>query len=433
MKRKRFLLPLMLAVSLLLGMAAPAGAAAPEPVLACEANGNSSAVLLRLEGLPEGGVYGVQLELALKGKYEHCVFVPNTGSEGSYSPDCVVEPVSQEETRVTIYLTDQRPLNEGGVLHLGILNLSSSAPASREALPSQAQLKLLDRGLAVSLDGTIPVEVDWQGGGEEKPGPGEGDDKPGPGEGDDKPGPGEGDDKPDPGEDGDRPGPGPGNAGNKPGDNSSDGSKPEQPPQTDDGTPPVDPSPDHGQVLLPFTDVKEGDWFYEAVQYVYAHGMMNGATESGFAPQATTTRGMIVTILHRLEGAPSASGSKFTDVPADRYYAGAVAWAASKEIVTGYGDGTFQPNAAITRQQLAAILYRYAQFKGIDVSKRADLSQFSDAGRVAGYAGDAMAWAVEAGLIGGTDGARLDPAGNASRAQVAAILMRLCQNVLGIL
>ena len=157
--------------------------------------------------------------------------------------------------------------------------------------------------------------------------------------------------------------------------------------------------------------------------------MMSGTGAGTFAPYATTTRGMIVTILHRLEGSPAEITSSFTDVLSGEYYAAPVAWASANKIVTGYSDGTFQPNAPITREQLAAILYRYAQYKNADVSRRAALTQFSDQSNVSAYAVDAMSWSVDAGLITGIDG-RLEPAGYANRAQVATILMRLCENVL---
>lgn len=182
---------------------------------------------------------------------------------------------------------------------------------------------------------------------------------------------------------------------------------------------------------LPFTDVKEADWFYEAVQYVYEKGMMNGTGSTTFDPNGTTSRGMIVTILHRLEGTPSAAGTAFTDVPAGQWYTDAVAWASANNIVGGYGDGTFGPNDPITREQMAAILYRYARYKGYDVSQSADLSKYTDAGQVSSYAKPALSWANAEGLINGVTQTTLVPQGNATRAQVATILMRFCENVAG--
>lgn len=179
--------------------------------------------------------------------------------------------------------------------------------------------------------------------------------------------------------------------------------------------------------LLPFTDVKKSDWFYEGVSYVYESGLMGGTGNTTFSPNTATTRGMIVTILHRLEGTPAVSGGAFTDVAAGQYYTEAVAWASANSMVDGYGNGTFGPNDPITREQMAAILYRYAQFKGIDVSTAEDLSEFSDAAAVSGYAADAMRWAVGTGVISGVGDHALAPQSGATRAQVATILMRFCE------
>ena len=179
-----------------------------------------------------------------------------------------------------------------------------------------------------------------------------------------------------------------------------------------------------------FVDVPADAWYAEAVQYVYENGMMSGTSETTFSPDLTTTRGMIVTILYRLENEPTVTGTTaFTDVAADQYYANAVAWAAQNGIVSGIDATTFAPNNAITREQMAAILYRYAQFKGYDVSAKADLSVYTDAAQVSTYATDAMAWANGAELITGTSATTLSPAGNATRAQVATILMRFCENI----
>ena len=182
---------------------------------------------------------------------------------------------------------------------------------------------------------------------------------------------------------------------------------------------------------LPFTDVTKGDWFYDAVQYVYDKGMMNGVDGGRFAPNATTSRAMIVTILYRLENEPAVSGkSPFTDVAAGQWYTNAVAWAAANGIVTGTTDTTFAPNGNITREQMAAILYRYASYKGLDVSRQADLSGYADANAISAYAKQAMAWANGQGLITGVTATTLRPDGNAVRAQAATILMRLCEQVL---
>ena len=181
---------------------------------------------------------------------------------------------------------------------------------------------------------------------------------------------------------------------------------------------------------LPFTDVKTGDWFYEAVQYVYDKGMMTGVSADRFAPASTTTRGMIVTILYRLENEPAVSGgSAFTDVENGAWYADAVVWAAANDIVNGTSATTFAPNSPITREQMAAILYRYAAYKGYDVSQKADLSGYTDAASISGYAKDALAWANAQKLITGVTDTTLNPQGSATRAQVATILMRLCETV----
>ena len=181
---------------------------------------------------------------------------------------------------------------------------------------------------------------------------------------------------------------------------------------------------------LPFVDVKTGDWFYDSVQYVYDQGMMTGTASNTFSPNSSTTRGMIVTILYRLEKSPTVSAaSAFTDVAAGQWYADAVAWAAANDIVNGTSPTTFAPNAAITREQMAAILYRYAQFKGYDITNTEDLSKFSDQASISEYAVAAMSWANAEGLINGVGTNTLSPKGSATRGQVAAILARFCQNV----
>ena len=181
---------------------------------------------------------------------------------------------------------------------------------------------------------------------------------------------------------------------------------------------------------LPFKDVKTADWFYNDVKYVYEKGMMAGTAADVFAPNATTTRAMIVTILYRLEGSPAVTGtSAFVDVPAGQWYTDAVNWAAANQIVKGTSATTFAPNDSITREQMTAILYRYAQYKGYDMTKKADLSGYSDNSQVSAYAKDALAWANAAKLINGVTNTTLAPQGNATRAQVSAILHRFCDGV----
>lgn len=175
----------------------------------------------------------------------------------------------------------------------------------------------------------------------------------------------------------------------------------------------------------PFRDVAPGAWYEEAVRYVYEAGLMQGTTGTTFSPGRTSNRGQIAAILHRLEGSPRAGTPPFTDVAADSYCADAVAWAEKNNIVRGFEDGTFRPEGRITRQQLAAILFRYLEHRGADTAGRADLSRFSDTAAVADYAREAMAWAVSAGLLQGRSDGTLDPAGSATRAQTAVILQRL--------
>ena len=184
------------------------------------------------------------------------------------------------------------------------------------------------------------------------------------------------------------------------------------------------PAPD-----LPFTDVTTSDWFYDGVAYVVSKGMMKGVNDTAFALNATTTRGMLVTILHRLEGEPAANDAGFTDVESGAWYQEAVDWAAANGIVNGTTETTFDPNGTLTREQMAAILYRYAAYKGYDMSQKAQLDQFQDQSTVSGYAEDALSWANAVGLITGVTDTTLSPKGSAVRAQTATILMRFCESV----
>jgi len=178
-----------------------------------------------------------------------------------------------------------------------------------------------------------------------------------------------------------------------------------------------------------FTDVKTSDWFAGAVEYVYENDLMEGMGNNKFAPYGETTRGQIVTILWRLEGKPLPSiTNPFSDVGYSEWYSTAITWAAEHKIVNGRTETTFDPAAAITRQEIAAILYRYAQYKGYDVSAAAELGTYADAASVSAYAVDAMKWACGTGLVNGIDGA-LAPSGTAIRCQAATLLMRFCENV----
>lgn len=180
-------------------------------------------------------------------------------------------------------------------------------------------------------------------------------------------------------------------------------------------------------VALPFTDVKSGDWFYPAVQYAYAQGLMTGTSATTFAPNGTMNRAMIVTVLYRLEKSPAVTGaSKFTDVPAGQWYSDAVAWAAANKIVNGYDETTFGPMNAVTREQMAAILFRYEQAKGLEnVTLEENLNRFPDQNKISAYAIPALQWAVGQRIINGNADGTLDPTGTATRAQVAQIFTNL--------
>ena len=194
---------------------------------------------------------------------------------------------------------------------------------------------------------------------------------------------------------------------------------------------PSDPDDDQDdQTRFPFIDVPHNAWYRTAVEYAYSRGLMAGTSSIIFSPDMTTSRGMIVTILYSLEGKPYTSSSPFDDVSTSDWYGRAVAWAAAHGVVSGYSDTAFGPNDSITREQMATILYSYARYKGCDVSARADLSGFQDVGRISPYAVTAMQWACAEGLISGMGDRTLAPQGNATRAQVAQILMQFCEKVL---
>lgn len=182
----------------------------------------------------------------------------------------------------------------------------------------------------------------------------------------------------------------------------------------------------------PFTDVDTAKWYHLSIDYVLTHKMMNGVSSRAFAPNANLTRGMLVQILYNLEGKPKGIAAYFSDVQADAWYAEAVGWAAANKVVTGYADGTFRPNAAVTREQAAAILYRYAQSKGIDVSvgENTNILSYVDVQQASEYAIPALQWAVGAGVLNGKNGGRLAPTGTATRAEIAAIMQRWCENII---
>lgn len=175
---------------------------------------------------------------------------------------------------------------------------------------------------------------------------------------------------------------------------------------------------------LPFVDVAAEDWYGDAVAAVYARGLMTGTAEDTFAPELAATRGMVVSILHRLAGSPTMNTEVFEDVAVDDWYGQAVAWAASEGIASGTSAETFSPNAAVTREQLAALLCNFAAQQGVDTTARSDLSSFDDVETVSDWAQDAVSWAHAEGLFAGTSATTLSPQGEATRAQLAAMLVR---------
>ena len=188
----------------------------------------------------------------------------------------------------------------------------------------------------------------------------------------------------------------------------------------------VDENPGTG--VNPFTDVSEKDWFYGDVMFVYENGLMLGTSKTLFSPHGTATRGMMATILWRMEGSPVPKGkNSFTDVEAGKWYADAITWTAENGIFAGYGKDKFGPGDPITREQLAAIFYRYADYKGYDLTVKGNLDKFKDADKITDYAKTAMQWAVGSGLMKGKSGNLLDPQGTATRAEIAAMLHRFIE------
>ena len=188
----------------------------------------------------------------------------------------------------------------------------------------------------------------------------------------------------------------------------------------------VDENPGTG--ANPFTDVSEKDWFYSDVMFVYENGLMLGTSKTLFSPHGTATRGMMATILWRMEGSPAPKGkNSFTDVEAGKWYADAITWTAENGIFAGYGKDKFGPDDPITREQLAAIFYRYADYKGYDLTVKGNLDKFKDADKITDYAKTAMQWAVGSGLVKGKSGNLLDPQGTATRAEIAALLHRFIE------
>ena len=188
----------------------------------------------------------------------------------------------------------------------------------------------------------------------------------------------------------------------------------------------VDENPNTG--ANPFTDISEKDWFYGDVMFVYENGLMLGTSKTLFSPHGTAMRGMMATILWRMEGSPVPKGkNSFTDVEAGKWYADAITWTAENGIFAGYGKDKFGPDDPITREQLAAIFYRYADYKGYDLTVKGDLDKFKDADKITDYAKTAMQWAVGSDLVNGKSGNLLDPQGTATRAEIAAMLHRFIE------
>ena len=406
-------------LALCLLCALPVTAAARDSLsLSCREWGGE--VRLTLEGL-DRQVYALQLELVLEGDCPDARFEPSP--RGVYSPDCHVK-ADRDETVVTIYLVAEEEPLSGRSLVLGTLT-----PGNGFRLPAWGELLLLDRSLQPISEGRISL----------------------------------------------------GEGVREEGDLSrvhiaqaEHGTVTVRPAGAKEGeTVTLSVSPDAGYTLetiaardsrggevplardglnrytfsmplldvevtasfvpggeLAFQDVRPGDWCYDAVRWAFEAGLMNGTSATAFTPNSPTTRGQIVAILYRLEGSPAMGANRFSDVAPGAYYAAAVSWASANGIVNGYSDGTFRPNNLITREQLAAFLYRYASQKGRDVSDRAELGVFTDAGQIASYAVEPLRWAVAAGMVNGVAADALSPGGNASRAQVAVILSRFAQNTL---
>ena len=202
--------------------------------------------------------------------------------------------------------------------------------------------------------------------------------------------------------------------------------KPEEPTPPTPPNPPIFIPPDPPVVELPFTDVSESSWYYEAVKFMYEQGLMAGTGETTFSPNTATTRGMIAAILYRLEGNPETDASmSFTDIDPGEYYSEAIAWAAEQGIVAGYSETLFGPDDPVTREQLVSMLYRYAG----SPKTTENLEAFTDSKKASKYAKPALCWAVETGILSGKGNGILDPQGKATRAEVASVLMRYCEKI----
>lgn len=422
MKRIKSLLAGLFALCLLCAPPVTAAAWDSDPGLVFQEEGQR--VYLTLEGLADP-VFGLQLELTLEGSCPSAEFTEEV--RDAYVPDCRVE-AEQDKTAITIYMSasgGSDPLNSGRRLYMGYLEPKGSC-----VLPERARLTLLDRDLrayteTVRIGGEFRDKYDGDGHRIYVNDLGHGVLRVRPSAA------GEGERVsvtalPDPGyvlaeltasfgrQDirlTDR------------GDGSYVFTMP-------DGEVDVEGifRPDTAEAL-PFADIPADFWCYEEVRYVYERGLMSGIEPAAFRPDDATTRSMIVTALYQMAGAPAVTGAEFTDVPFDLYCAPAVAWASANGIVNGYPDGTFRPDVPITREQMAAFMYRYARYRGDDVSARVDLSAYVDAGGIAAYAVEGMGWANAMGLVNGTSAATLSPRGTATRAQASVILTRFARGV----
>lgn len=379
----------LLAGGMLAGMLPAAGAAA-SPVVEYEASGRYAE--LQITGVPAGQkVHSAQLELTLPGLHSATL---STDREKDIALQKVVQ--ENDQTTLTIYVDSLVSIAEEGSISLGTLTFANTE--TTHSFQGTGKLILLDERQDPISEGTVTVRRSGTGGSTVTPTPSE-------------PEPDTGEDSP---------------SGNR---------KPYVVGGGSTGSPVEDvstaaPLESPAETRVPaFTDVPPTEWYASAVSYVYRYGMMSGTSATAFSPNTATNRAMIVSILYRLEGSPAAGSGNFPDVAAGQYYTGAVAWAAENGIVSGGTDGRFHPDGMITREQLAAILYRYAQFKGYTMASPASLAAFSDADAVSAYAREAMGWAVAQGLISGTNRGTLDPLGGATRAQAASILMRFCQSL----
>ena len=395
--------------------------------LQMQSSGSESAQLSLTE-LGEASVHSVQLTLEFSGSYPGIRF-SSDDTDGKYG---TVKTVSEGgKTKVVVYVDSPKSMNQNGTAALGTLTLGGSYTA-----PGSADLIMLDRSLKPSEDKEQSISVQVTSG------------------------------------------------------DSSSGSSSRQPVRVssaENGTVilssanarpgekvTVTVSPDNGYRLakltilsggkeialvdkgngvyeftmprgavevkaefvqagtssIPFADVSQDAWYYDAVQYVYEKGLMNGTSSTSFSPNSSLSRGMVITMLYRMAGSPATGNADFKDVPADQYYSGPVAWAAANGVVSGYGDGRFGPNNPVTREQMAVILQGYAKLNGKDVSKRADLSGFTDAGQISDYAVEAIRWANAEGLVNGTSPTTLTPRGTATRAQAATLFRNFSENIM---